>query len=332
MRILPGAAIAAMVLAAASCRAADAGPGAGSGNDPYESSNRSFFASHQVLYRNVIRPVAVFYNRAVPEVARDGIHNFLVNIDLPVTFGNDLLRGEVLRSGETLARFTVNATAGIGGLIDVAGRIGIPEHETGFADTLADYGVGEGPYLFVPVIGPSVPRELAGKVADSAFDPLTYVTYGASILVSVGRTGATFVDKRARGVATDDEIQRVSSDPYATTRLLYEKHLAAEANHSAPDSDFDSHPEDVRLAAQELRQMPTATGAPSAASQDIAAYCASIAAARADDAAASGFEADTQQSVHDGAYKDCLDWHVAHGGMNDGSTHLVALQTTTAEN
>jgi phospholipid-binding lipoprotein MlaA len=325
LRILPGVAIAAIVLATAACGGGHAS-GEGVANDPYEANNRSFFASHQVLYKNVIRPVAVFYNHAVPELARDGIHNFLVNIDLPVTFGNDLLQGEVLRSGETLARFAVNSTAGIGGVIDVARKIGVPEHETSFADTMADYDVGEGPYLFVPVIGPSVPRELVGKVVDSAFDPLTYVTYGASILVSVGRAGATFVDKRARGAATADEIERVSSDPYATTRLLYERHLAAEANHTAPDSDFDSHPDDVRMAAQESQDTPAAIAAVAPAAGDVGAYCSSVAQARASDAAASGYEADTQQAVHDGVYKDCVNWHAAHRGMGDISTHVIALR------
>jgi phospholipid-binding lipoprotein MlaA len=293
-------------------------------NDPYESTNRSFFASHQVLYRNVLRPVVVFYNSAIPEPARDGIHNFLVNIDLPVTFGNDLLQGEIVRSGETLGRFAVNSTVGIGGILDVARKIGIPEHQTGFADTLADYGVGEGPYLYLPVIGPSVPRELGGKIVDAAFDPLTYVTYGASMFVSVGRTGATFVDKRARSVATVDEIEKTSSDPYATTRLLYERRLAAEANHSAPDSDFDDSPADVRLA-MEKPQAPVSSTS-SSTSQDMGAQCSSVAELRANDAAAGGYDTDTQQVVHDGAYKDCLSWKTSHTGMNNTSTQVVVLQ------
>ncbi|MGH6887580.1 MAG: MlaA family lipoprotein [Rhizomicrobium sp.] len=293
-------------------------------NDPYESTNRSFYASHQVLYKNVIRPVAVFYNHAIPEPARDGIHNFLVNIDLPVTFGNDLLQGEIVRSGETLGRFAVNSTVGIGGILDVARKIGIPEHQTGFADTMADYGVGEGPYLYLPVIGPSVPRELGGKIVDAAFDPLTYVTYGASMVVSVGRASATFVDKRARGVAMVDEIEKTANDPYATTRLLYQRHLAAEANHSAPDSDFDDDPADARLAMQKPLEAVSSTS--SSTSQDMVAQCSSVAELRANDAAAGGYHTDIQQVVHDGAYKDCLNWKTSHGGMENTSTQFVALR------
>ncbi len=322
MEILPGMATLATVLAVAGCSGDTSR--AGVSDDPYESANRSSFASHQILYSNVIRPVVVFYNDAVPEPARDGIHNFLVNIDLPVTFGNDLLQGKIVGGGETLARFTINSTAGIGGFVDVAQKIGIPEHETGFADTMADYGVGEGPYLYVPVIGPSVPRELAGKLVDTAFDPLTYVTYGASIFVSVGRAGATFVDKRARGAATTDEIEKISRDPYATTRTLYQKHLAAEADDSATKPDFDDEPADVRLAVQRSQET-VSSGAPSD-SQDASGHCSSVAELRASDAAASGYESDMQQIVHDSVYKDCMSWRVVHGGVGTISGQAVALQ------
>lgn len=283
--------------------------GAGAQNDPYESTNRSFYASHQVLYKSVIRPVAVTYNRAVPELVRDGVHNFLVNIDLPVTFANDLLQGRVVGSGQTLARFTVNSTAGAGGVVDVARRIGIPEHETDFADTLAAYGVGEGAYLYLPVIGPTVPRELAGKVVDSVFDPLSYVTYGASTVVSIGRAGTTYVDKRARGIETVDLIEHQSPDPYVTTRILYEKHLAEEASHTAPDEDYDSHADDVRLALAETRARVAQGGSQATgtiAPENAEAYCASVAADRADDAAANGLEPEMQQAVRDGAYQSCL--------------------------
>jgi len=299
-------------------------------NDPYESTNRHFYASHQVLYKNVIRPVAVAYNDAAPEPARDGIHNFLVNIDLPVTFVNDLLQAEFLRGGETLARFTVNTTAGAGGFVDVAEKIGLPEHETDFADTLADYGVGEGPYLYLPVIGPMVPRELAGKVVDSAFDPLTYVTYGASVFVDLGRDGATYLDKRARGVAVADEIEQTSPDAYITTRILYEKHLAESADHTAPDDDFDSHSDDVRLAVEETRTQAASGGSQVAGSPpDARAYCDSVAEGRADDAAANSYGDGDRQAVRDGAYKDCMSWQTAHAGQMGAVTRLSMLHPST---
>ena len=288
-------------------------------NDPYESANRSSYASHQVLYRNVIRPVATFYNHALPQPARTGIHNFLVNADLPVTFGNDLLQASFLGGTQTVARFAVNTTLGIGGFIDIAKRIGIPEHKTDFADTLADYGVPSGPYLYIPVLGPAVPRELAGKVIDSAFDPLTYVTYGASIFVDAGRAGATYVDKRARGVATVDAIERTSADPYATTRLLYERHIEASTD-SAPD--FDDDPDQAKLVVQETQPDSGAGSAPVA--ETTGSYCSTVADQRAADAAANGREADIQHAVRDGAYSNCIASRAANE-LPAPSTQLVVL-------
>jgi phospholipid-binding lipoprotein MlaA len=302
-------------------------------NDPYESTNRSFYDSHQTLYHNVIRPVADFYNHTTPEPARDGIHNFLVNIDLPVTFANDLLQAEFLRGGETLARFTVNMTIGVGGFIDVAQKVGIPEHETDFADTLADYGVGAGPYLYVPVFGPTVPRELAGKVVDSFFDPLTYVTYGASAFVDLGRTGATYMDKRARGVAVADEIEQTSPDPYVTTRILYQKHLAEAADHTAPDADYDDHADEVKVAVAETRMQMASNGNASQAADpppDATAYCAAVAGTRASDAAANSYEDGDQQAVRDGAYKACMNWQTAHAGQMGAVTRLSMLPSGSA--
>lgn len=296
---------------------------AGSPDDPYEATNRSSYASHQALYGHVIRPVATFYNHALPEPARAGIHNFLVNANLPVTFGNDLLQARFLNGAKTLARFAVNTTVGIGGFIDVAKHIGIPEHETDFADTLADYGVGSGPYLYIPVLGPSVPRELGGKIVDAAFDPLTYVTYGASIFVDVGREGATYVDKRARGVETADAIERESPDPYVTTRILYEKHIAAESD---PVNDFDNDRDQVRLAIQQsqpnsgtgsvaaaIQQTQPNSGASSlAVAESDAQYCSTVADERAADAAASRWDSETQQAVRDRTYKNCTAWRTTH--------------------
>lgn len=343
MKTMPWVAAGASLLVLAGC--GDARLGSDTQNDPYESTNRSAYASHQVLYRSVVRPVVVFYNDTVPEPARDGIHNFLANIDMPATFGNDLLQGEFTRGGQTLARFVVNTTAGVGGFIDVAQKIGIPEHETGFADTLADYGVGPGPYIYLPIVGPTVPREIAGKLADAAFDPLTYVTYGASMLVSAGRAGVNYADKSARGLATTDEIAATSPDPYATTRLLYEKHLAAEADHTASDSDFDAHPAEVRAAIRatdgnavtddnaamdgnaaadgNLATNGNVVASDSTAPQDTHAYCSSVAQSRAEDAAANGYEPDMQQVVHDGALANCMTVQTAQGS-NSGVIALAS--------
>jgi phospholipid-binding lipoprotein MlaA len=95
-------------------------------NDPYEHTNRDVFELNQKLDKNVAKPVAVFYNHAIPRPVRNGIHNALSNLALPVTFVNDVLQGEAKRAAQTLGRFTLNSTVGLAGLVDVATNAGIP--------------------------------------------------------------------------------------------------------------------------------------------------------------------------------------------------------------
>src|SRR5579871_1929686 len=146
-------------------------------NDPYEHTNRSIFDFDQSIDHAVARPVAVFYNHAVPEFARDSVHNFLGNLDAPVTFGNDVLQGAPGRAGETLGRLVINSTFGIGGLIDIAAKMGIPRHDEDFGLTLGVWGAGEGPYIVLPLAGPSNPRDMTGEVVDIFMDPLTYARF-----------------------------------------------------------------------------------------------------------------------------------------------------------
>ena len=121
--------------------------------------------------------------------------------------------------------------------MDAAGKIGIPEHDSDFGETLAAYGVGEGPYLVLPLVGPSNPRDAAGTVADIFLDPTTYITFRSSIYFQLARGGLDVLDLRARNVDTLDEIERSSVDLYATERSLYRQHRQAEINHGKPNLD-----------------------------------------------------------------------------------------------
>ena len=206
-------------------------------NDPYEQTNRSVFAFDQGLDHAVARPVAMFYNRALPEFARDGIHNFLGNLDSPVTFGNDVLQGAPTRAGQTLARVVINSTLGIVGLVDIAAKMGLPRHDEDFGQTLGVWGVGEGPYLVLPLAGPSNPRDGTGIVGDYFMDPLTYIKFHNSSLYLGIRAGVGVIDLRARNVANLDQIERTSVDLYATTRSLYRQHRNAEIRNGAPDTE-----------------------------------------------------------------------------------------------
>ncbi|HVV65195.1 MAG TPA: VacJ family lipoprotein [Rhizomicrobium sp.] len=204
-------------------------------NDPYEPTNRRIFEMNQTIDRNFARPVAVFYNRAFPEPLRDGIHNMLANMDEPVTFANDILQGEKTRSLETFGRVVINSTLGVGGLIDMAAKMGIPPHTEDFGQTLGVYGAGEGPYFVAPLLGPAPPRDLGGKVVDIFFDPFTYARFDGYKTLGYSRAGVGLLDLRARNVGTLDQIERTSVDFYATQRSLYRQYRNSEIRNGAPD-------------------------------------------------------------------------------------------------
>jgi len=206
-------------------------------NDPYEATNRDIFAFDQNADHAVARPVAVFYNHAVPGIMREGVHNALSNLNSPVVFANDLLQGETTRAGQTLGRAIVNSTLGLGGLVDLAAKIGIPGHDEDFGQTLGVWGASEGPYLVLPFAGPSNPRDLAGIGGDYAMDPFTWITFNNSTLWYGIRAGMGVIDLRARNVENLDTIERTSVDLYATTRSLYRQHRNAEIRNGAPDTE-----------------------------------------------------------------------------------------------
>ena len=204
-------------------------------NDPYESFNRKVFAMNEKLDNYVALPVAKAYVAAIPQPARDGVHNALTNLGEPVTLANDILQGEALRAVQTLGRIAVNSSIGLGGLVDVASPMGIPDEEQDFGLTLGKYGAGEGPYLVLPFFGPSNPRDATGELVDVFFDPLTYIGMREKPLWTGGRAGLGIVDERAQNIDTLDELRKSSVDLYATLRSLYRQHRDAEIRGGKPD-------------------------------------------------------------------------------------------------
>jgi phospholipid-binding lipoprotein MlaA len=214
-------------------------------NDPFEGSNRFFFEVNQVLDDIFLRPVAIVYREVVPDFARDGVRNFMNNLNSPVIFSNDLLQGEGDRAGTTLLRFGINSTIGIGGLFDIAKELGHPYHDEDFGQTLAVWGVDEGPYFYFPLMGPSTARDFTGFVVDRGLDPLTYVNWGDDDLeyVPIARTVLNVIDLRSRNIETLDDIERSSVDYYASIRSLYRQSRADSIRNGAPSQelpDFDS--------------------------------------------------------------------------------------------
>lgn len=191
-------------------------------NDPLEPVNRKIFAFNQMLDHRAALPAATYYKSAVPNGARDGVHNFLSNLTLPVTFANDVLQGQTTQAGIAVCRLSVNTTLGILGIMDPATGMGCPEHDEDFGQTLAVYGVPGGPYLVLPLLGSTVPRDALGKVfIDHYFNPLGYVSYHGKLYVSLGENVLKLVDQRSRHIGVLRGIERTSIDYYAAMRSIY---------------------------------------------------------------------------------------------------------------
>lgn len=198
-------------------------------NDPLEPTNRAIFAFNQAVDNAVLRPVAEGYRAAVPEFGRDRVHDFLNNLTAPFTFVNDLLQGEVGRAGETFGRFCLNTTFGVLGIMDVATPMGLAPHQEDAGQTFAIWGIGEGPYIVLPLFGPSNPRDAVGLVVEAVADPVSIGMRRADAEWGPwARTGVSAVDLRERYLDLLDEVEATSLDYYSAIRSLYRQRRSAE--------------------------------------------------------------------------------------------------------
>jgi phospholipid-binding lipoprotein MlaA len=195
-------------------------------NDPGEPTNRNIFAFNKAIDDNALEPMAEGYRNYVPGAIRTNIRNFLTNLSEPATAANDLLQGEFLRAATAMGRFCVNSTFGFLGLGDVAGGGGLEHHSEDFGQTLAVWGVGEGPYVVLPIIGPSNPRDAVGFAVDHFLDPVSWVAPATPLLADIGKGTVEAVDKREKYIDPLNEVQRTSLDYYASLRSLYRQKRA----------------------------------------------------------------------------------------------------------
>jgi phospholipid-binding lipoprotein MlaA len=189
--------------------------------DPYEHFNRKNYALNERIDRFLIRPLSKVSSGLTPGPIGLAIHNVLQTLNEPIVILNDLLQARPARAGKTAARLVVNVTAGILGTVDVAGKIGLPYHPNGFGDTLGRYGVGPGPYLYLPVLGPSDVRDLFGGGVDAVSTPVFFVRYAYKddVLITLNIVGG--LNQRAE---VDSELSILlgdAADPYATLRSTY---------------------------------------------------------------------------------------------------------------
>jgi phospholipid-binding lipoprotein MlaA len=220
------------VLALSACAGTSSTPATGDAddvNDPYESTNRFFYRVDDTLVRYTIKPVSQGYVAVVPTPVRNGLHNVLTNLSSPVLFTNDVAQANPKHAGDTFMRFIINSTAGGLGVFDVASGWGFPAHQTNFGVTLGLWGVPSGPYLYLPILGPSSPRGVAGTALDAAVDPFTYVPHGYGLLtLNWARYGLGVVDTYSRVSGDLDHVKAGALDPYATFRSLYRQHVQSQ--------------------------------------------------------------------------------------------------------
>ncbi|MGH6661378.1 MAG: MlaA family lipoprotein [Rhodospirillales bacterium] len=212
-------------------------------NDPAEPTNRAVFAINRGIDAVILKPVATFYRDYIPKFFQDRMNDVLDNLRSPVIFVNDLLQGEIDRAVATLARFVVNSTLGLIGLNDLATAIGMEGHDEDFGQTLAVWGVPEGPYVMLPLFGPSNPRDTVGLVVDFLIDPFNVWAGNTNRDYAIlSRTGARGVDQRAVHMEALDEIERTSLDYYASIRSLYRQRRAEEIRNGKPSDKLPPAP------------------------------------------------------------------------------------------
>jgi phospholipid-binding lipoprotein MlaA len=191
--------------------------------DPLQDANITSFRMVQSVDKALVAPVAMGYQGIVPEPVRDGLGNALRNLSEPVNFLNFLLQFKIGKAAETLGRFAVNTTFGVGGLFDVAKEkpFDLPHRRNGFANTLGFYGVEPGPYFYLPLVGPTTLRDMVGNSVDLLVLPTSVGAPFNRTAYAVPTTVIRQLNDRIEGDAEIERLQEESADPYVETRTLY---------------------------------------------------------------------------------------------------------------
>ena len=197
--------------------------------DPIAVVNEVSFGAVQSVDKAIIAPIAYGYRDGLPAPIRDGMHNVLNNLDEPVVFLNFLLQLKIGKAAETVGRFAINSTIGVAGLFDFAKKspINLPRRPNGLADTLGYYGVGPGPYLFLPVFGSTTVRDLLGRVVDLSLLPAAVGKPFTNPIVSAAKGALSSIDDRVENDLILTRVQQ-SGNPYAAMREYYLKKRQAE--------------------------------------------------------------------------------------------------------
>ncbi|HEX4194259.1 MAG TPA: VacJ family lipoprotein [Stellaceae bacterium] len=206
-------------------------------NDPIEPTNRDVFAVDQFVDKNAMQPVAQAYRDYVPVVVQHRLHDLLANLQDPVIEINDLLQGNFARGWVTFQRFAINSTIGGLGLFDVATDWDLPYHDADYGQTLAVWGIADGPYVVLPILGPSNVRDAVGTGMGFFLDPLGFVGGNNAFIANLSRGVANGIDDRADNLDTLKALEDNSLDFYATLRSAYRQHRQHEVAEALGKAD-----------------------------------------------------------------------------------------------
>ncbi len=210
--------------------------------DPWEKANRALYKFNDGLDRVVLRPAALGYKRVLPRPVRTGVRNVINNINQPNVLVNDLLQGRVDRGGVSAFRFLINSTVGVAGVFEVAAPLGLPPHDADFGQTLGRWGVPPGPFLYLPVFGPSDLRDGAGRIADGYASILSLPDLHVTTWERIGFSVTDGIDTRLALDSTIEGIKRTATDPYATQRSAYLQYRQAMLTDSNSKKAVDQLP------------------------------------------------------------------------------------------
>jgi phospholipid-binding lipoprotein MlaA len=202
--------------------------------DPFETTNRRVSAFNEQLDQNLVKPVATTYQQSVPGFIQDGVHNFFGNLGDIWSTANNALQLKPMETAETGLRTAINTVFGVYGLIDWGSRLGLQRHNADFGQTLGYWGVPSGPYIVLPLLGPSNVRDTVGLVVDAQENKWAQVTPDAA---RYSGTAVRVVDKRAEFLGMDKQLDEVALDKYSFIRDAYVQRRLAQTRRGNPTAD-----------------------------------------------------------------------------------------------
>ena len=216
-------------------------------NDPWQGWNKGAQSFNDGFDKNLLKPVAKGYLNVTTNAIDDGVTNFFSNInDIGVTI-NDILQFKLLQGGMDFSRFMINTTAGVGGVFDWASKVDLPKHDEDFGQTLGFWGIPSGPYLVLPLFGPSTPRDAVGLLGDALMDPITYVSiFGgfAGTAASAGTSALDVTDHRAGVMASEKVLDEATGDDrydfIKNSYLQHREYLVYDGNLPNEEDPLDS--------------------------------------------------------------------------------------------